>query len=119
MMSPQPTTDGAAERLLTPSWPPYSDRRLGERKDDRISSVRASNRPQSRKNPDDPGGGIVVGVGREPRPRAAPDGPSLIFDWTALEVAAERQKRQTSSGPRVRPAHCSRLVREGRVGDPG
>ena len=33
------------------------------------------------------GGGIVVGVGKEPR--ATQDGPSLVFDWTALEVAAE------------------------------
>ena len=36
------------------------------------------------------GGGIVVGIGREPRPDgAAPDAPSLLFDWTALETAAE------------------------------
>jgi hypothetical protein len=36
------------------------------------------------------GGGIVVGVGREPRPDgSAPDAPSLLFDWTALETAAE------------------------------
>jgi hypothetical protein len=36
------------------------------------------------------GGGIVVGLGREPRPEgAAPDAPSLLFDWTALETAAE------------------------------
>ena len=36
------------------------------------------------------GGGIVVGLGREPRPEgAAPDAPSLTFDWTALEAAAE------------------------------
>jgi hypothetical protein len=36
------------------------------------------------------GGGIVVGLGREPRAEgAAPDAPSLIFDWTALEAAAE------------------------------
>ncbi len=39
------------------------------------------------------GGGIVVGVGREPRPDgAAPDAPSLLFDWTALETAAEGVK---------------------------
>jgi hypothetical protein len=37
------------------------------------------------------GGGIVVGLGKEPRPEeAAPDAPSLLFDWTALETAAER-----------------------------
>ena len=36
------------------------------------------------------GGGIVVGLGREPRPEgAAPDAPSLLFDWTALETATE------------------------------
>ena len=36
------------------------------------------------------GGGIVVGIGREPRPNgSAPDAPSLLFDWTALEAAAE------------------------------
>lgn len=36
------------------------------------------------------GGGIVVGIGREPRPDgAAPEAPSLLFDWTALETAAE------------------------------
>ena len=38
----------------------------------------------------DAGGGIVVGLGREPRPEgAAADAPSLLFDWTALETAAE------------------------------
>jgi hypothetical protein len=36
------------------------------------------------------GGGIVVSVGREPRPEgAAADAPSLTFDWTALEAAAQ------------------------------
>jgi hypothetical protein len=36
------------------------------------------------------GGGIVVGLGREPRAEGAgPDAPSLTFDWTALEAAAE------------------------------
>lgn len=36
------------------------------------------------------GGGIVVSVGKEPRPEGAPpDAPSLTFDWTALEVAAD------------------------------
>jgi hypothetical protein len=36
------------------------------------------------------GGGIVVGIGKEPRPDGAlPDAPSLLFDWTALEAAAE------------------------------
>jgi hypothetical protein len=36
------------------------------------------------------GGGIVVGAGREPRPEgAATDAPSLTFDWTALEAAAQ------------------------------
>jgi hypothetical protein len=36
------------------------------------------------------GGGVVASVGKEPRaPGAAPDSPSLTFDWTALEAAAE------------------------------
>jgi hypothetical protein len=36
------------------------------------------------------GGGIVASVGKEPRaPGAAPDSPSLTFDWTALEATAE------------------------------
>jgi hypothetical protein len=36
------------------------------------------------------GGGIVAGVGREPRPDGSPpDAPSLLFDWTVLEAAAE------------------------------
>jgi hypothetical protein len=36
------------------------------------------------------GGGIVVGVGKEPRPDgSAADAPSLIFDWTALVTAAD------------------------------
>jgi TIR- and PNP-associating SLOG family len=36
------------------------------------------------------GGGIVASIGKEPRaPGAPPDSPSLIFDWTALEAAAE------------------------------
>jgi hypothetical protein len=35
------------------------------------------------------GGGIVVGLGKEPRPEgAADDAPSLLFDWTVLETAA-------------------------------
>jgi len=40
------------------------------------------------------GGGIVVGIGRDPRADgAAPDAPSLSFDWTALETAAECLKK--------------------------
>jgi TIR- and PNP-associating SLOG family len=36
------------------------------------------------------GAGIVVGLGKEPRPEnAATDAPSMLFDWTALEAAAE------------------------------
>jgi len=47
------------------------------------------------------GGGIVVGVGREPRPDGSTlDAPSLLFDWTALEAAAECLKQ----GFRVWPA---------------
>jgi len=46
------------------------------------------------------GGGIVVGVGREPRPDgSAPDAPSLLFDWTALETAAECLKRGFPAWP--------------------
>jgi len=32
------------------------------------------------------GGGLVLGAGREPRP--TPEAPSVLFDWTALEIAA-------------------------------
>jgi hypothetical protein len=36
------------------------------------------------------GGGIVVGLGKEPRAEgAAPYAPSLTFDWAALEAASE------------------------------
>ena len=36
------------------------------------------------------GGGLVVGVGKEPRVEGAQsDTPSLVFDWTALEAAAD------------------------------
>lgn len=36
------------------------------------------------------GGGIVVGIGREPRPEgSAPDAPSMLFDWTALAAGAQ------------------------------
>jgi len=46
------------------------------------------------------GGGIVVGVGREPRPDgSAPDAPSLLFDWTALEAAAESLKQGFRAWP--------------------
>jgi len=46
------------------------------------------------------GGGIVVGVGKEPRPDgAAPDAPSLIFDWTALATAAECLKGGLGTWP--------------------
>ena len=46
------------------------------------------------------GGGIVVGIGREPRPDgAAPDAPSLLFDWTALETAAECLKHGFPAWP--------------------
>jgi hypothetical protein len=39
------------------------------------------------------GGGIVVGIGREPRQSGSvPDAPSLLFDWTALETAADSLK---------------------------
>lgn len=36
------------------------------------------------------GAGIVVGLGKEPRPDGAPAAtPSMLFDWTALEAAAQ------------------------------
>jgi hypothetical protein len=39
------------------------------------------------------GGGIVVGIGKEPRPLGcAADAPSLVFDWTILEAVAESLK---------------------------
>jgi TIR- and PNP-associating SLOG family len=39
------------------------------------------------------GGGIVVALGREPRGEGSgPDAPSLTFDWTTLEAAAEALK---------------------------
>ena len=46
------------------------------------------------------GGGIVVGIGREPRPDgSARDAPSLLFDWTALQTAAECLKRGFPTWP--------------------
>jgi hypothetical protein len=46
------------------------------------------------------GGGIVVGIGKEPRPDgASPDAPSLLFDWTALEIAAECLKLEFPAWP--------------------
>ena len=67
------------------------------------------------------GGGIVVGIGREPRPDgAAPDAPSLLFDWTALETAAECLKQGFPAWPaEFRPAHRCRLFREGGIRDSG
>lgn len=35
------------------------------------------------------GGGLVVGVGKEPRVGDDPDAPALHFDWTVLEAVAE------------------------------
>jgi hypothetical protein len=46
------------------------------------------------------GGGIVVGIGREPRPDgSAPDAAGLLFDWTALETAAECLKQGFQAWP--------------------
>jgi hypothetical protein len=46
------------------------------------------------------GGGIVVGIGREPRPDGArPDAPALTFDWTALEAAARYLNNGCGSWP--------------------
>ncbi|MBK8270708.1 MAG: hypothetical protein IPK83_21340 [Planctomycetes bacterium] len=40
------------------------------------------------------GGGLVLAAGKEPRPDgASPEAPSLIFDWTALDVVAECLRR--------------------------
>jgi hypothetical protein len=47
------------------------------------------------------GGGIVVALGKEPRPKgAAADAPSLLFDWTALEAAADCMAADASTWPR-------------------
>jgi len=47
------------------------------------------------------GGGIVVGLGKEPRSEGAAAGaPSLLFDWTALEAAAECIAGGISTWPR-------------------
>jgi TIR- and PNP-associating SLOG family len=46
------------------------------------------------------GGGIVVGVGKEPRPDgSSPDAPSLLFDWTALEAVAQCLKQGFRAWP--------------------
>jgi hypothetical protein len=46
------------------------------------------------------GGGVVVSAGREPRPEgAAADAPSLTFDWTALEAAAQCVQRGCGTWP--------------------
>jgi hypothetical protein len=46
------------------------------------------------------GGGIVVGVGKEPRPDgSASDAPGLLFDWTALAAAAECLKQGLGTWP--------------------
>jgi hypothetical protein len=46
------------------------------------------------------GGGIVVSAGREPRPEgAAADAPSLTFDWTALEAAAQCLQKGCGTWP--------------------
>jgi hypothetical protein len=46
------------------------------------------------------GGGLVLGAGKEPRPEN-PDfqSPSVVFDWTALETAAECLANGDSSWP--------------------
>lgn len=47
------------------------------------------------------GGGIVVGLGKEPRQEGAnADAPSLLFDWTALETAADCIASGASAWPR-------------------
>ncbi len=48
------------------------------------------------------GGGLVLNVGKEPRPPGAlPSAPSLLFDWTALEVAANCLGSGSCSWPTV------------------
>lgn len=40
------------------------------------------------------GGGLVLAAGKEPRPAGArADAPSLVFDWTALEMVADCLRR--------------------------
>src|SRR5688500_17639002 len=47
------------------------------------------------------GGGIVVGLGKEPLLEGAdPNGPSLLFDWTALETAAQCMKSGFNAWPK-------------------
>jgi hypothetical protein len=46
------------------------------------------------------GGGLVTGVGKEPRPGGSgPESPSLTFDWTALETAFGCLERGASKWP--------------------
>jgi hypothetical protein len=46
------------------------------------------------------GGGLVTGVGREPRaPDSRPGSPALTFDWTALETALSALGRGASRWP--------------------
>lgn len=47
------------------------------------------------------GGGLVIGVGKEPPAAGAPDGPSVVFDWTALEEVAACARNGTCAWPAV------------------
>ncbi len=64
------------------------------------------------------GGGIVAGIGREPRPDgASPNAPSLLFDWTVLEAAAECLASgpgswPVESGPRIVVASSEKAASE-------
>ena len=44
------------------------------------------------------GGGLVLGAGKEPRP--TPGAPSILFDWTALEIAAMSFTNHRSTWPK-------------------
>lgn len=54
------------------------------------------------------GGGLVLGVGREPRPEGASgDSPALTFDWTALAAAADAVRATVGQWP---PGDGPRIV---------
>lgn len=47
------------------------------------------------------GGGLVLGAGKEPRPDSSTgNAPSVVFDWTALETAAECLRNEESAWPK-------------------
>jgi hypothetical protein len=63
------------------------------------------------------GGGLVLSVGKEPFHSAAPEAPSLIFDWTALEAVQRSLKSASTpwpvtSGPMLVIATSEKAVSE-------